>query len=139
MSRPRGTIDVPLAEHQQTGQSKSMHGVRMQPAVTHYQVLAHTPELSLVTCTIETGRTHQIRRHMAAIAHPVVGDKKHGDFAFNRTAKGRWGAKRMFLHALRIELEHPIHGGPIRIKTPLPEDLRATLKRANLQLPENLE
>jgi 23S rRNA pseudouridine955/2504/2580 synthase len=133
---PTGLIDIPLQEHQQTGRSKEMHGVRMQPALTRYQVLAHNPQASLLACTIETGRTHQIRRHLAAIGHPVLGDKKHGDFPFNREIRSRWGLKRMFLHALRIELEHPIHKGNLKVEAPLPLDLRSALKRANLQLPE---
>lgn len=135
VAREKGTIDLPLQEHQQTAKSKAQHGVRMQPAVTHYTRLAHSPQGSLLACTIETGRTHQIRRHLAAIGHPVAGDKKHGDFPFNREIKARWGLKRMFLHALRIELEHPIHGGRLKAVAPLPPELKSALKRANLQLP----
>ena len=139
VSRESGTIDLPLQEHQQTSRSKDLHGVRMQPAVTHYKRLAHTPAASLLACTIETGRTHQIRRHLAAIGHPVVGDRKHGDFPFNREAKARWGLKRMFLHAYRIELEHPIHGGKLKALAPLPPELRSALKRMNLQLPTEFD
>ena len=113
--------------------------MRMQPAVTHFTRLAHSPVASLLACTIETGRTHQIRRHLAAIGHPVVGDGKHGDFAFNREARGKYGLDRMFLHALKIELEHPIHGGRLKVAAPLPPDLKAALKRLNLQLPPEYE
>ena len=57
--------------------------------------------------TLETGRTHQIRRHLAAIGHPVAGDRKYGDFGFNREVRARWGLKRLFLHAERLEVPHP--------------------------------
>ena len=136
--KPEGLIDLPLQEHQQTGKSKAEHGIKMQPALTRYKVQAYSAEASLLACTIETGRTHQIRRHLAAIGHPVCGDKKHGDFPLNRTLKTKWGLKRMFLHAFKIELEHPIHGGNLKVEAPLPEELRAALKRANLQMPDKL-
>jgi 23S rRNA pseudouridine955/2504/2580 synthase len=139
VAREKGTIDIALQEHQQTPRSKQEHGVRMQPAVTHFTRLAHSPVASLLACTIETGRTHQIRRHLAAIGHPVVGDGKHGDFAFNREARGKYGLDRMFLHALKIELEHPIHAGRLKVAAPLPPELRSALKRLNLQLPPEYE
>jgi len=139
LPREKGTIDIPLQEHQQTSRSKELHGVRMQPAITHYTRLAHTPQATLLVCTIETGRTHQIRRHLAAIGHPIAGDKKHGDFPFNREAKARWGLKRMFLHAFQIELANPIHGGKLKVVAPLPMELRSALKRMNLQLPPEFD
>src|SRR5439155_11112990 len=127
--RERGTVELRLAEHQQTFASKQQRGVNLQEAVTHWTKLAGGPEATLLEVSIETGRTHQIRRHLAAIGHPVVGDAKHGDFAFNRDARARWGLKRMFLHALRIEFAHPIHGGKLKITAPLPVQLRTALKR----------
>ncbi len=130
-----GVIDLPLAEHQQTARSRSERGVNLQPALTRYRVLSSSPHATLIECEIETGRTHQIRRHMAAIGHPVVGDRRYGDFALNREARARWELKRMFLHAERIEVEHPVHGGNLRVVSPLPSDLLACLKRAGLTLP----
>ena len=62
---------------------------------------------AFVQCTIETGRTHQIRRHFAAIGHPVAGDPKHGDFAFNREVKAQWGLKRLFLHSDAARISAP--------------------------------
>ena len=111
----------------------------MQPARTRYRVLSQSGDASLVACAIDTGRTHQIRRHLAAISHPIAGDKKHGDFPYNRELRARWGLKRMFLHALRLSVEHPIHGGNLDVSAPLPADLRSALKRANLQLPDRIE
>jgi 23S rRNA pseudouridine955/2504/2580 synthase len=103
----KGLIDLPLSEHQQTRASKLKRGVNMQEARTRYQVLRHSDELTFVSCTIETGRTHQIRRHFAAIGHPVAGDSKHGDFALNRELQRRFGLKRLFLHATSLKIPHP--------------------------------
>jgi 23S rRNA pseudouridine955/2504/2580 synthase len=135
MPRPRGTIDLPLSEHQQTARSKTERGVNMQEAVTHWEVVRQGSECALLACTIETGRTHQIRRHLAAIGHPVAGDRRHGDFGFNREAKTRWNLKRLFLHAERIEFPHPQHGGRVKVESPLPPELDDVLKRAALTYP----
>ncbi len=70
---------------------------------------------------MKTGRTHQIRVHLASIGHPIAGDDKYGDFELNRALKKR-GLKRMFLHAQRLEMAHPLTGKP-----PLPRDLDAFL------------
>lgn len=131
----RGRIDVPLSEHQQTAKSKNQHGVKMQEAVTHYHVLEQGPGCALLECTIETGRTHQIRRHLASLGHPVAGDRKYGDFGFNREAKAQWGLKRLFLHAERIEVPHPEHGRKVLVRAELAPDLQDVLKRAALKLP----
>lgn len=92
-------------------------------------------EASLLAVTIETGRTHQIRRHLEAVGHPVAGDRRYGDFAWNRQAKQRWGLSRMFLHAWKLEIPHPAGGRPLRLVADLPEELREVLARANLPLP----
>jgi len=135
LPRASGLIDVPLAEHQQTARSRARRGVNFQEARTRYRVLCHSSHVSLVECTIETGRTHQIRRHFAAIGHPVVGDSKHGDFAFNREAKARWGLTRLFLHAERLEFPHPEGGRRMVVEAPLPEELVDVLRRAGLSWP----
>lgn len=134
LSRAQGLIDIPLQEHQQTARSRELRGVNMQPARTRYQVLAHTSKVSYVQCTIETGRTHQIRRHFAALGHPVAGDSKHGDFAFNRDAKSLWGLKRLFLHSARLVFPHPEGGRKVEVESPLPQELGEVLKRAGIQL-----
>lgn len=132
MSRPKGTIDLPLAEHQQTARSRAERGVNMQPAVTHYRVLAVGAGVSLLECEIETGRTHQIRRHLAAIGHPVAGDSRYGDFPFNREIAKTWGLQRQFLHARRLELEHPVTGKPLVVQAPLPKELTLVLNAAGI-------
>ena len=132
MPRPVGTIDLPLAEHQQTARSRQERGVNMQPAVTHYRVLATGAGVSLLECTIETGRTHQIRRHLAAIGHPVAGDARYGDFPFNREIAKSWGLKRQFLHARRLEIQHPISGQRMVFEAPLPDELVEVLRAAGI-------
>jgi 23S rRNA pseudouridine955/2504/2580 synthase len=65
----------------------------------------------------------------------VAGDKRYGDFAWNRAARQRWGLRRMFLHAWRLELPHPTTGAPLRLEAPLPEELLEVLSRLNLSPP----
>jgi len=135
MPRAEGTIDLPLSEHEQTARSKAQRGVNMQEAVTHYRVVSAMKEASLLQLRIETGRTHQIRRHLQAMGHPVAGDPRYGDFGLNRAAKARWGLRRMFLHAWKLELPHPMVQRTLRVEAPVPPELLDTLRRANLAPP----
>ena len=135
MPRESGVIDLPLSEHEQTAKSKDKRGVNFQEALTRWKVVSSMKEASLLSVGIETGRTHQIRRHLEAAGHPVAGDKRYGDFAFNRAAKQRWGLSRMFLHAWKLEVPHPITGAPLRLEAELPPALREVLSRMNLQGP----
>jgi 23S rRNA pseudouridine955/2504/2580 synthase len=79
---------------------------------------------SLLEVTIKTGRTHQIRVHLASAGHPIAGDDKYGDFELNRELT-RLGWRRMFLHAWRLRLTHPVTGNPIELQAELPKELRA--------------
>jgi 23S rRNA pseudouridine955/2504/2580 synthase len=135
MPQATGLIDLPLSEHEQTGRSKDMRGVNMQPALTRWKVLGSMKEASLLQVLIETGRTHQIRRHLQAAGHPVAGDPRYGDFNFNRTARTRWGLRRMFLHAWKLELPHPVTGQLLRLEAPLPAELLEALKALNVPPP----
>lgn len=132
MSRPAGTIEIRLAEHQQTARSRAERGINLQEAITHYRVLAVGRGVSLLECRIETGRTHQIRRHLAAIGRPVVGDRKYGDFPFNREARKEWGLNRQFLHARHLALPHPTTGEKMAFDAPLPDDLVGVLQKAGI-------
>jgi 23S rRNA pseudouridine955/2504/2580 synthase len=132
----RGTVALRLSEHQQTANSKSQRGVNMQDAVTHWFRLAGGTEATLLELKIETGRTHQIRRHLAAIGHPVAGDGKYGDFPFNREARAQFGLRRMFLHAARLALAHPISGERLVFTAALPPDLVEVLRRARIDWKE---
>jgi 23S rRNA pseudouridine955/2504/2580 synthase len=135
MPRESGVIDLPLSEHEQTSRSKAQRGVNFQEARTRWKVLSSMKEASLLSVGIETGRTHQIRRHLEAVGHPVAGDRRYGDFAFNRAARQRWGLARMFLHAWKLELPHPVTGAPLRLEAELPPALREVLSRMNLEGP----
>jgi 23S rRNA pseudouridine955/2504/2580 synthase len=104
----------------------------MQEAATRWRVLRQGGEATLLAVSLETGRTHQIRRHLAAIGHPVAGDKKYGDFGFNREARARWGLQRLFLHAERLEVPHPETGARLRVEAPLPPELEEVLRRAGM-------
>jgi 23S rRNA pseudouridine955/2504/2580 synthase len=132
MPRPTGVIELPLSEHEQTSRSRDRRGVNFQEAVTRWQVTASNHDASFLSVRIETGRTHQIRRHLQAMGHPVAGDRRYGDFPFNKEARSRWGLRRMFLHAWKLEIPHPITGAPLRLESPLPPDLVEVLGRANL-------
>jgi 23S rRNA pseudouridine955/2504/2580 synthase len=82
----------------------------------------HVPPLALLEAELETGRTHQIRAHLAHIGYALAGDDKYGDFAWNREL-AREGLKRMFLHARSVSFRHPAGGAATRITAPLPPDL----------------
>jgi 23S rRNA pseudouridine955/2504/2580 synthase len=79
---------------------------------------------SLLEVTIKTGRTHQIRVHLSSAGYPIAGDDKYGDFELNRQL-ARVGLKRMFLHAWRLRLTHPVTGNAIELHAELPAELKA--------------
>jgi 23S rRNA pseudouridine1911/1915/1917 synthase len=122
---PAGVIDAPLGRSvaDPTRVAVRADGRR---AVTHYEVLRRWEggsAATLVRCTLETGRTHQIRAHLAAIGHPVVGDDRYGA---GRAGPVR-GPGRPFLHAAILGFRHPGTGAPVRFASPLPPDLDAVL------------
>lgn len=95
-------------------------------AITRYTVERFFFDATLVQVTTETGRMHQIRLHFAKLGYPVVMDRQHGDFAFNKSFRRRTGLKRQFLHATRLALS--FRRRYFSWEAPLPEDLRQTLK-----------
>ncbi len=139
MPRAEGTIELALSEHEQTSKSKAQRGVKFQEATTHYRVTSSMREASLLQLRIETGRTHQIRRHLQAVGHPVAGDARYGDFPFNRLARTRWGLRRMFLHAWKLGLPHPVTARLLRVEAPVPDELLAALRKMNLAPPPGSE
>jgi len=86
---------------------------------------------SLLEVTIKTGRTHQIRVHLAHAGYPIVGDEKYGDFELNRQLD-RLGFRRMFLHAWRLRLMHPVSGEPIELQVELPAELQSWTQRVDM-------
>ncbi len=98
-------------------------------AVTHYAVGETYGEAALVRCRLETGRTHQIRVHLAHSGHPIVGDPKYGDFARNKAWARENGLPRMVLHARDLAFDHPADGRRIALHAPLPADCAGLLPR----------
>jgi 23S rRNA pseudouridine955/2504/2580 synthase len=97
-----------------------------QEAETIFHLVERSPELSLLEAELLTGRTHQIRVHLAHLGHPVLGDDKYGDFELNKKLR-KEGLKRMFLHAAKLSFEHPASGVRVELASALPTDLEKFL------------
>jgi 23S rRNA pseudouridine955/2504/2580 synthase len=97
-------------------------------AATQVKRVKSGPRFSLLEVRLLTGRTHQIRVHLAHTGHPVLGDDKYGDFALNREL-AKDGVKRLFLHAASLAFHHPLTGEAVRLKSPLPADMQAFIDR----------
>jgi 23S rRNA pseudouridine955/2504/2580 synthase len=100
----------------------AVHG-QGQSAVTQVKPIAVSGEFSLLELRLLTGRTHQIRVHLAHAGHPVLGDDKYGDFELNH-ALAKEGVKRLLLHARRLSFVHPLAGSALQFDAPLPPDMR---------------
>ncbi len=96
-------------------------------AVTQVKVAKATDRFSVLELRLLTGRTHQIRVHLAHAGHPVLGDDKYGDFPLNKDL-ARKGVKRLLLHASRLSLRHPLTGEPLRFEAKLPKDMSGSLE-----------
>jgi 23S rRNA pseudouridine1911/1915/1917 synthase len=121
-----GKIDAPVGRDpkHRTRMAVSPGG---RPAVTWFTVKARLGDCALLDVRLETGRTHQIRTHLASIGHPVVGDAAYGrDPALAK----RIGLRRPFLHAARLSFDHPTSGERLEFESPLPDDLAAALEKA---------
>lgn len=121
---PVGTVDAPIGRDPRDPLRMAVVATGKE-ARTHFRVEQSfaEPEVSLVTCELETGRTHQIRVHLAAIGHPVVGDGTYGG------RRPGWSVDRPFLHAAGLRFRHPITGDDVSVESELPADLRALLGR----------
>jgi 23S rRNA pseudouridine955/2504/2580 synthase len=100
------------------------------PSHTVFNLIERWDNYAWVEAELKTGRTHQIRVHMASIGLPIAGDAKYGDFALNKDLarpKAQPGLKRMFLHAYRLKITHPATGEPLQLEAPLPSDCRRFL------------
>ncbi|MDR0737189.1 MAG: 23S rRNA pseudouridine(1911/1915/1917) synthase RluD [Zoogloeaceae bacterium] len=115
-----GVIDAPIGRHRQARTRMAVTSAG-KPAVTHYQVMRRYRGATLIACQLETGRTHQIRVHMAYLGHPLLGDPLYGR---SRAAPpGLPAFPRQALHALRLTLRHPASGESMRWEAPPPEDM----------------
>ena len=119
-----GTIDAPIGRDRRDRALMSIHSDDPREARTYFTIERLLPEASLLRVVLGTGRTHQIRVHMAAIGHPVSGDPVYG-------VAGRFGLGRQFLHAQRLAFEHPVTGEALDARSPLPPDLATALARAS--------
>lgn len=118
-----GTIDAPLGRDRRDRTKISLNSDRPRGARTHFVIERELTDTALLRVTLETGRTHQIRVHMQAIGHPIVGDRQYG---------GRldYGLERQFLHAAKLSFTHPVTGEALELESPLPADLAAALECA---------
>ena len=118
-----GTVDAPIGRHP-TERKKMASGVKNgKRAVTHYRVLERFQGYTYVECQLETGRTHQIRVHMASIHHPLLGDTVYG------SAKDSHHLEGQTLHAMVLGLIHPVTGEYLEVEAPLPEYFENLLKK----------
>ncbi len=119
----RGTVDAPIDRHP-THDYKWAVVAGGKPSITHYDTLEAYRAASLLEISLETGRTHQIRVHMAALRHPCVGDLTYGA---DPTLAQRLGLTRQWLHAVRLGFEHPVSGQWVDISSDYPPDLAHAL------------
>src|SRR5687768_16059578 len=123
ISARTGTIDAPIGRASRQRHRMAVSGAASREARTHFEVLELLAAESYVEARLETGRTHQIRAHFAAIGHPLVGDDVYGGPA-------RPGLERQFLHAHRLAFDHPVSGERLEFRSELPGDLAAALEAA---------
>jgi len=132
IKKDRGVISASIGRHPTNRKKMAvLNSLNARPAVTHYKVLERFGEYTLVEARLETGRTHQIRVHMAYIGHPVVGDSVYGG------KKQRFNLKGQVLHAKRLGLIHPSAGEYMEFEAPLPEHFENLLKALRKKFAEN--
>ena len=119
----RGRIEAPIGRDRRDPTRHSLDTDTPRDAVTHFELLEMLPRHSLLDVRLETGRTHQIRVHLAAIDLPVAGDRMYG-------CPRELGLERQFLHAARLSFVHPFSGTPVNVESSLPPDLVAALQLA---------
>jgi 23S rRNA pseudouridine1911/1915/1917 synthase len=119
-----GTIDAPIGRASRQRHRMAVSGAASRDARTHFTVLELLGLESYLEAKLETGRTHQIRAHFAAIGHPLTGDVTYG-------GARRYGLQRQFLHAHRLAFAHPVSGERLAFESPLPADLEAALEAAH--------
>ena len=119
----RGTIDAPIGRDRRDPLRRSLDSDAPRPAVTHFELVELLQRHALLDVRLETGRTHQIRVHLAAVDLPVAGDPMYG-------RPQELGLQRQFLHSARLALVHPMTGERFETTSPLPDELAAALGRA---------
>jgi len=120
-----GTIEAPIGRDERDRTRMAVGGARAREARTHFEVERFLEGFTLVRARLDTGRTHQIRAHFAAIGHPLAGDRAYG-------GQRVLGLERQFLHSARIAFEYPGAPGGVEERSPLPADLAEALERAGM-------
>jgi 23S rRNA pseudouridine1911/1915/1917 synthase len=120
-----GTIDAPIGRAARQRHRMAVSGAASRQARTHFEVRELLGRETYLEARLETGRTHQIRAHFAAIDHPLAGDETYG-------GRMSYGLRRQFLHAHRLAFEHPASGEALAFTSPLPEDLAEALAAARV-------
>ena len=116
-------VKLPLHKYlTETGERRVSVNPEGKASHTVFRLLARWPEMSLLEAQLKTGRTHQIRVHLAHLGFPILGDEKYGEFALNKTLK-RDGLKRMALHAWRMAFRHPLTSAPLEFIAPMPNGI----------------
>ena len=118
-----GTIDAPIGRASRRRTRMAVSGAGSRAARTHFRVLEALPRETYLEARLETGRTHQIRAHFAAIGNPLAGDETYGGHR-------RYGLERQFLHSHRLAFTHPETGERLEFESELPADLRSALEQA---------
>lgn len=118
-----GTVDAPIGRHPVDRKKMAVDRKNGREAITHWTVLARYPGYTHVECRLETGRTHQIRVHLASIGHPLLGDTVYG------AKKPVPGLAGQCLHARRLRFVHPSTGEPVELECPLPEWFQEVLRK----------
>jgi 23S rRNA pseudouridine1911/1915/1917 synthase len=119
----QGSIDAPIGRNPRHRQQMTVTAVGSREARTHFRVIERFARHTLLMLELETGRTHQIRVHLRAIGHPIVGDPTYGSGSVIRGST----LKRQFLHAYQLKFTHPDTGIALNLEAPLPGDLQAVL------------
>lgn len=137
MPAQEGTIEAPIGRSPRDRKTMAVVTSGGREAVTHYSILDTFPPLQYIQCRLETGRTHQIRVHLAHVGHPVFGDPVYGGRKFDRGAFSREEAAaagraldlidRQALHAVELSFVHPLLGEEMIFEAPLPADFQAVL------------
>ena len=121
-----GTVDAPIGRHPVDRKKMAVTEKNSRPAVTHWRVMERLGQYTLVECRLETGRTHQIRVHMAHIHHPILGDTVYG------SPKPELGQSSQCLHARTLTFRHPRTGEPVTVTCSRPTGFEAVLEKLRL-------
>jgi 23S rRNA pseudouridine955/2504/2580 synthase len=140
MKKKTDLIDLPILKKDRGIQKSQIDLEYGKTAQTEYKVLdcqeikfdQQTYDVSLLELKLHTGRTHQIRVHLQAINHPIIGDRQYGEWEINKIFKNKFSLKRQFLHAYSLIFNHPLSAEKISLKAELSEDLSAILSKLQI-------